>query len=115
MKGCPSMRKFITAALATLTLASNVLVANVPPAEARNRDRIIHVHPGGQHAYHYRNHNRYRYGYGYHGGDRYHYGYRHHDNGGALAAGVAGLAVGAIIGSALSQHSSGAVASCEAR
>jgi hypothetical protein len=38
-------------------------------------------------------------------GDRYYdYGHRHHrGNGDALAAGVAGLAIGAIIGSAVSQ------------
>lgn len=34
--------------------------------------------------------------------DRYHYGHRHH-NGDAVAAGIAGLAIGAIIGSAASR------------
>jgi hypothetical protein len=35
--------------------------------------------------------------------ERYHRYYHHHDNGGAVAAGIFGLAAGAIVGSALSQ------------
>lgn len=68
------MRKFLTAAVAALTLGG-AMVATTAPAEARPYG----WHGGGYHGYHY---------------------YRHGGNPGvAVAAGIAGLAVGAALAS----------------
>lgn len=70
------MRKFITAAVAALTLGG-AMVATTAPAQARPYGYGGYYHGGG-----------YRY-YGHHGGNP----------GVAIAAGVAGLAVGAALAS----------------
>jgi hypothetical protein len=73
------MRKFLTAALAAATMGGAVLGA-AAPADAQMRGGW---HGGGYHG-----------GYGYHGGGYYHGG----GNWGLpLAAGIAGLAVGAAL------------------
>jgi hypothetical protein len=66
------MRKTLTAGLAALTFGGAIAAAAIPAsAEARS----------------------YHGGYGYRGG----YGYHHGNGGAALAAGIAGLAIGAAI------------------
>jgi hypothetical protein len=75
------MRKFLTAAVAALTLGG-AMVATTAPAEARPYG----WHGGGYHGYHY---------------------YRHGGNPGvAVAAGIAGLAVGAALASGNRGYSS---------
>lgn len=74
------MKKLITGAVAALTLASTAIIA---PAEAR---------PNG-----------YGYGHGY----TQNYRNDRHRNGDVAAAGIIGLAVGALIGSAASRPSYG--------
>jgi hypothetical protein len=63
------MRKYLTAGLAALTFGAAVVGA-AAPAEARPHD-----------------------------GGRYYYGHRHNNSGAAIAAGVAGLALGAALAS----------------
>lgn len=76
------MKNLITGAVAALTLASTAMIA---PAEAR---------PNG-----------YGNGYGY--SQNYRYDNRRNRNGDVAAAGIIGLAVGALIGSAASRPSYG--------
>ena len=84
------MRKFVSTALAAAVVATGALGAGTVSASADQYWR----HGGG---YHHGG------GWGHGGGwDR---GYRHHDNGAALAAGIGGLALGAIVGGALAQPS----------
>lgn len=85
------MRKFLAALIGAATLASSL------PASAEGLPRapmpdINKVYPGESYSQYY-----YRRGYGYYGRPYY---YRR-DNGSAVAAGVAGLAAGALIAGAI--------------
>ena len=125
------MRKFIATALAAVMLAGSVTAATISPAEARNHG-VFFPHRGGfagaNHFQHRGNvfaGNRFQgghrfYGYnrgyrgGYYGGGYYGdgYGYDYDDGSGALAAGVIGLAAGALLSGALHHPYGG---SCAAR
>ena len=99
------MKKILTGALACLT-AAGALAASVP-ASARDGDQGrggrggYGSNYGGRsgHGSNYGSSYGGRGGYGSSYGGRSGYGYRDHDGGGALAAGIAGLAVGAAIAS----------------
>lgn len=83
-QGMTGMKKFISTALAVM-IASTSTIGFAGEAEARRGDR-------------YRNHYNYNY-------DHYRYRRHHHHNGDAVAAGILGLALGAIIvGSAQRNH-----------
>ena len=87
------MQKFLSAALASAVLVTGTIGVTTVSAHADQYWR----HGGGHHGGYY-------HGGGY-GGRWDRGGRRHHDNGAALAAGIGGLALGAIIGGALSQPS----------
>ena len=133
------MRKIIATMLAAVTVMGSLASASVSPAEARQR--FIPRAGGGAHAFHgFGGHHgfagrqgfvghrggwahrgwggRRYYGGGYRGYGRYGYGgygYDDYDDGGgAVAAGIFGLAAGAMLGSALSHHHSYG-GSCAAR
>ena len=106
------MRKAIASMLAALTVVGSLAGAGVSSAEARTR---FIPHAGGGHAF--RGFAGHRGFYGrrgfagrgwghrrYWGGPYYGYGYDDYDDGGAVAAGIFGLAAGAMLGSALSHH-----------
>jgi hypothetical protein len=104
------MRKFMITMLAILTMGSGVTVAPIS-ASAQVVLRPVERHYGGyrHHRPHrYTNHRRYYNDRRYYNSRRYYndrYYYRNHrrNRDAAIAAGVAGLAVGAIVGSAASQ------------
>ncbi|MBO0904379.1 BA14K family protein [Jiella sonneratiae] len=89
------MRKIISTALAAV-LALGTLGAGVSTASADSNGRHWYRNGGHYDANGWSGHRRWR-------GDR-HYRYRHHDNGAAVGAGIAGLAIGAIVGGALADH-----------
>ncbi len=80
-----AMTKKLAAAGLTLALAATAVPLTAGTADAGWR---------GHHGHYYHGPTRY-----YHGPSRYYY--RHHDNGGAVAAGILGLAAGAIAAGAI--------------
>lgn len=98
------MRKKIIAGLATVMMA----VSAVAPAQAQgfasSVSAVTTAAPSNiEQVRHHRRYSRHR-GYHRHRGYYRHRDYRRHDRGAAVAAGVAGLAVGAIVGSAIANQ-----------
>ena len=90
-----TMNRFVSAALAAVIAAGAVSAGTSAASADPWRHGGGYHHGGGW------NHG----GGWYHGGgyrhDHYRGGWHHHDNGAAVAAGIGGLALGAIVGSAL--------------
>lgn len=128
------MRKILTTALGVLAVFTGLMSGTVAPAEARSRGDVFIRHGGGSHGgfggfhgfrgggfrgggfafrhhgwgngFAYRPHRYRHYGYGY----GYGYGYPDYGDGyydDSAAAGIVGLAAGALVGSALSHRSYG--------
>jgi len=88
------MRKFITALVSAAILAS-VLPASANPIQIRPLPQVEKAYPNESYAQYYRR--------GYR--PRHHYRHYHRrDNGDALAAGVVGLAAGALIAGAIASQ-----------
>ncbi|MBF9198137.1 BA14K family protein [Microvirga sp. BT290] len=88
------MRKFVTALVAVAVLAP-VLPASAAPIQARSLPQLEQDYPNESYAQYYRR------GYRPYYRDRYYY---RRDNGAAVAAGVAGLAAGALIAGAIASQ-----------
>jgi hypothetical protein len=93
------MRKIIAAGLLAATCATGLVAVDATPAAAKDR-----VKPNLQQAYPSESYVQYRryYGRPYYG--RPYYGRRYYRRGDAVAAGVAGLAAGALIGGAIASQ-----------
>jgi hypothetical protein len=89
------MRKFLAALVGAATLAS-ALPAGAAPLQSRSLPDLQTVYPSETYSQYY-----YRRGYYYPPRGYY---YRRHDNGAAVAAGVAGLAAGALIAGAIANQ-----------
>ena len=87
------MRKFVTALVGATVLLS-ALPASASPMQARTLPRIDQAYPNESYAQYYRR------------GYRPYYRHHHHHggNGAAVAAGVAGLAAGALIAGAIANQ-----------
>jgi anti-sigma factor RsiW len=88
------MRKFMTALLG-LTMLAAALPAHANPAQTRPLPQVEKAYPNESYAQYYRR------GYRPYYRDRYYY---RRDNGSAVAAGVAGLAAGALIAGAIASQ-----------
>jgi hypothetical protein len=96
------MRKFVTALVGTAMLVS-VLPASATPLQMRLAPEIQEAYPNESYAqYYYRR--------GYHPHPYYGRRYYRRDNGAAVAAGVAGLAAGALIAGAIASQAQPAAA-----
>ncbi len=93
------MRKFIAVLGSVATLAA-AAPASADPRPIRPLPDIHKPYPSESYAQYY-----YRRGYHYHSGPRYYY---RRDNGAAVAAGVAGLAAGALIAGAIANQAQAA-------
>lgn len=89
------MRKFIMALVGTAVLVS-ALPAGAAPAQTRPLPQVDQAYPNESYAQYYRR------GYRPYYGDRYYY--RRNNNGAAVAAGVAGVAAGALIAGAIANQ-----------
>jgi len=87
------MRKFITALVGTAMLVS-ALPASAGPLQDRSVPGIQKAYPNESYSQYYRR--------GYRPGPYYYH--RHHGGGSAVAAGVAGLAAGALIAGAIASQ-----------
>src|SRR3954467_9838191 len=83
------MRKFAAAVLAASVLGTTIVPAGASPLPAT--PDLNRVYPGETYTQYRR----------YYGGGPYYHGHYHHGGGGAVAAGVVGLAAGALIAGAL--------------
>lgn len=92
------MRKFVMAAVGAAVLVSAV-PATATPLQTRPLPQIDQAYPNESYAQYYRR--GYRPYYRPYYGDRYYY---RRDNGAAVAAGVAGLAAGALIAGAIANQ-----------
>lgn len=88
------MRKFIMALVAVAMLAP-VLPASAAPVRSRPLPQVVQSYPNESYAQYYRR------GYRPYYRERYYY---RRDNGAAVAAGVAGLAAGALIAGAIASQ-----------
>jgi hypothetical protein len=90
-----NMRSLVTALVATAVLAS-VIPAAASPIQNRPMPQVDKTYPNESYAQYYRR--------GYRPPVRHHHHYYRRDNGSAVAAGVAGLAAGALIAGAIASQ-----------
>jgi len=93
----PEMRKFVAVALGAATLAS-ALPASADTVQSRPLPEVERAYPSESYSQYYYRRGYYRHGYRPYGG------YYRRDNGSAVAAGVAGLAAGALIAGAIASQ-----------